>query len=310
MNTRDGTAPAVAVLVLNWKRADDTVRCLQDLRACAYPALHVLAMDNGSGDGSAARIQAACPEVELMAFPDNLGYCVAINRGIAWARTRGASYVLLLNNDTRVPPGFLTPLVEALEADASAACAGPRMLLPDGRVWCAGGDLRFGPNLSRLRGHGAADRGQFERPVAVDYMPGACALYRLADLAAVGDLTEDYFMYHEDVDLGLRLAGRGRRVLYVPWSVITHDASRSTGGGVSPRRKFMSAVNSVRFLRRHGSAARWLAFWCCDVLALPLVLLAAVLRGRPAAPVLAKARGLWHGLRGHQLSARDVEVRP
>ena len=134
MNTRDGQAPAVVALVLNWKRADATLTCLADLRACGYPALHVLAMDNGSGDGSAERIRAGAGEVELLAFPRNLGYCAAMNQGIARARERGARYVLFLNNDTRVPAGFLTPLVEALEADPTAAGAGPRMLLPDGRM--------------------------------------------------------------------------------------------------------------------------------------------------------------------------------
>jgi GT2 family glycosyltransferase len=308
MNTRDGHAPAVVALVLNWKRADATLTCLADLRACSHPSLRVLAMDNGSGDGSAERIRAEAPEAELLAFPENLGYCAAMNRGIARARQEGARYVLFLNNDTRVPPGFLTPLVEALEADPTAAGAGPRMLLPDGRIWCAGGVVRFGPNLSLLRGHLQRDQGQFPYPVPVSYMPGACVLYRLEDLVAVGGLDESYFMYHEDVDLGLRLQQRNRRVLYIPWSVITHDASLSTGGGVSPRRKLMSAVNSVRFLRRHGTPGRWAAFVLCDVLALPLVLLATLLRGRSLRPVLAKARGVWLGLRGHQLSAKDVEA--
>jgi hypothetical protein len=307
MRTRDGSAPPVVALVLNWNRAEETCLCLADLAACGYPELRVIAIDNGSRDGSAERIRNEHPDVELMALPANLGYCAAMNRGIARARELGADLVLFLNNDTRLPAGFLTPLVEALEADPGAAGAGPKMKLPDGRIWCAGAMVRFGPNVSVLRGHLRKDAGQFEYPVPVDYMPGACCLYRLADLAAAGDLREEYFMYMEDVDLGLRLARAGRRILYVPWSTIVHAASASTGGGISPRRKYMTAVNTVRFLREHGTVSSWAAFVVCDLLAAPLVVVASVLRGRSPEPALAKARGLVRGMLGHRLTPAEVE---
>jgi GT2 family glycosyltransferase len=300
----------IAALVLNWRQAEATVACLQSLLAESFPGLHAIAIDNGSADGSAERIAAAFPQLELLRNQSNLGYCAAMNHGMRRARELGAEFVLFLNNDVILRAGCLAALLDALESDPSAAAAGPKMVLPDGRLWCAGGILRFGPNLSVLRGHHQRDAGQFEYPVPVDYMPGACCLYRVADMAAVGDLDEDYFMYVEDVDLGRRLAALGRRVLYIPWAVVEHDASRSTGGGRSPVRKYMNAVNSVRFLRRHGRVRDWLGFVLCDLLAWPLLLLVTVVRLRSPRPVWAKGRGLVRGLLGHRLTASDVRSGP
>jgi hypothetical protein len=75
-------------------------------------------------------------------------------------------------------------------------------------------------------------------------------------------------------------------------------------------RKYMNAVNSVRFLRRHGSVRDWLGFVLCDLLAWPLLLLVTVVRLRSPRPVWAKGRGLVRGLLGHRLTASDVRSGP
>jgi GT2 family glycosyltransferase len=302
-----GTAPRVAAIVLNFRLAAATLRVVEDLRACGFAGLETIVIDNGSGDGSAARMRAAWPErdpqVTLIATEDNLGYCGGVNLGLAEARRRGASYALLLNNDCRVPPGFLAPLVDALDADPSLAAVGPTVVTPDGRAWCEGGFVRPRPNLVVLQGQGSDPSPITHGPEACEFLPGACVLYRLSDLEAVGDLDETYFMYWEDVDLGARLRAAGRRLVWLPWQRVVHEPSGSSGGGRSPLRKFMSAANTVRYLRQHGTLRLWLAFWFFDVLLWPL----AFLSGTPWRAVAAKARGLMVGLTGRPIDRTDVE---
>ena len=84
-----------------------------------------------------------------------------------------------------------------------------------------------------------------------------------------------------------------------------HDAHSATGGGYNALRTYMMAVNTVRFLRRHGSVARWLSFWLFDVASLPFAWLYRATRGEGAA-VVAKARGTWDGLRGRQVTAERL----
>ena len=293
----------VAAVVLNWRQCDATLSVWKDLRACGHALLRVLLIDNGSGDGSAQRLRLAVgDDAEVMAFDHNLGYCAAMNRSLDWAEGQGIEHVLFLNNDVRLPPGFLTPMVEALDHDPGLAGVGPTVLDPDGKVWCQGGAVRFGPNLSHLRGQGREPAPKTHGPELVDYLPGACALFRLADLRAVGGLDEDYFMYVEDVDLGCRLRAAGKKIIWLPWVSVVHEASLSSGGGRTPLRKYMSAVNTVRFLRAHGTARLWTAFLLFDCLLWPLTLVS----GGGVGAAMAKGRGVVAGLFGRRLCAADV----
>ena len=133
------------------------------------------------------------------------------------------------------------------------------------------------------------------------FLPGACVLFRTAELQAIGGFDDRYFMYWEDVDLCERLRARGGRIVWLPWVQVVHAAGQSSGGGRSPLRKFLMANNAVRYLRAHGTVAGWGGWLVFDVLLWPLVLLA----GPRAA--WAKLRGTLAGVVGHRASARDVE---
>lgn len=295
--------PAVAAIVVNWRLADATLRCVADLAACGYPRLRILAIDNGSGPEVAGRLAAGLGEAaDSMMLEHNVGYCAAVNLGLRWARDQGAELALLVNNDVRLPEGFLQPLAEAMANDPDLACVGPTMVRPDGLVWCEGGVLAFAPNLARLRRQGRPPRPLEHGPEPVDFVPGACALYRLADLAAVGDLEESYFMYWEDVELGLRLRALGKKIVWLPWTRVVHDVSASSGGGRTRLRRYLCALNQVRFLRRHGRPHWWAALLLCDLLGWPLGFLSG-----DVATTWAKARGLFDGLCGGSAGADVVE---
>ncbi len=306
----DGEPARTAALLLNWRHAELTLQCLRDLLAIGDVPLHVLVMDNGSDDGSAATLRAQVPAlaaqhrqhtVELALLPQNLGFTGGMNHGLRWAHDRGLPYVLVLNNDLRLPADFLAPLVAVLDHDARVAAVGPTVLHPDGTVWAEGGEVAFGPNALRLRGHGRAPRPREHGPEAVGFLTGACVLLRLAEVTAIGGFDDRYFMYWEDVDLCDRLAARGGRIVWLPWVRVVHDAGKSSGGGRSPLRKFLMACNAVRFLRRRGTWGGWSALLVFDVLLWPL----ALVRGPRAA--LAKLRGLWAGFLGHRAGAADVQ---
>ena len=158
----------------------------------------------------------------------------------------------------------------------------------------------MGPSLTGLRGFGRKGNGLYARPDYVDYFPGACVLHRAAALRAAGPLDEDYWMYMEDLDLALRMRMKGFKALYVPWSVVIHAPSLSTGGGVSAARKYYTALNTVRFLKRWGTPRLWFSFFFFDVLGLPLACLVWAAKGEGLAPGLAKAKGVLRGLQGRK----------
>ncbi|MBL8749617.1 MAG: glycosyltransferase family 2 protein [Planctomycetes bacterium] len=300
-------APRTAVLVLNWRRADLTLQCLADVLAVDDVPLEVLVIDNGSGDEGAAglerRIAALAREPHRTAFvalPQNLGFAGGMNVGLRWAAERGLPFALVLNNDVRLPRDFLRPLVSVLANDPGVAAVGPTVLRGDGRVWAEGGRVALAPNVLRLGGHGRVPKPRESGPEAVQFLPGACVLFRVSAVMDVGAFDEAYFMYWEDVDLCDRLRERGSRIVWLPWVRVVHDSGRSSGGNRSPLRKFFMACNEVRYLRRRGSLFLWCAFALFDVVLWPLSLFS----GPRAA--WAKLRGTFAGLRGHRASAADV----
>jgi GT2 family glycosyltransferase len=297
----------VAALLLNWQQPALTERCLQDLVECASAGLRVVVIDNGSRDDSPQRLAAAVAsakaaglEAELLRLDDNTGFTGGMNTGFRRAKEAGCEFSLVLNNDMRLSKGFLEPLVEAMQNDPRIGAITPTVVYPDGRVWAQGGRLAFCPNGLRLCGHGERPAPIDAGPENIDFAPGACALFRTADVAELGGFDDRYFMYWEDVELSRRIARKGKRIVWLPWVRVTHLGGVSGGGGASQLRKFLMAKNSVRYLREHGSLRGWAALLLADVLTLPLL----ALRGSKS--FSAKARGLLAGFRGDASNSADV----
>ncbi len=294
-------ASAVAVIILNWNGGDDTLRCVESVLAQTGPAITTIVADNGSEDGSLARVRERYPNVVVLENGRNLGYCEGNNRALERVIDDGIAYSLLLNNDAVLEPGAVAHLVAALDDDASVGIAGPRILLGEDptRIWSAGGDLRVRENVGRLRGKNQPDGAAFDESRDVDFVTGCAMIVRNDLLRTIGLFDPEYFAYIEDIDLCVRARRAGSRVIYVPAARVTHRESSSTGGGYTRQRKYWMGRNSVLFLRRYGSWREWTGFFVFAVLALPFTWAREALRGNGAV-VRAKARGIWHGFAGRR----------
>jgi GT2 family glycosyltransferase len=304
---RPGAGPAGGTwaVVLNWNGGQQNLACLRSLLSQGLAPERIVFVDNASSDGSPERVALEFPALVVLRNDANIGYGHGTNRGIEHALAHGAERVLLVNNDVTFPPGTLAGLEAALAA--GAGIVGPRVLFlnPPDLLWCAGGMLTFRANLSSMIGHKEPDGPAFRVTREVDYVPGCAMLVARAVFERTGLLAGDYFAYHEDLEFCWKAKEAGFPVRVIGELAVHHDAHSSTGGGYNPLRKYMMAVNTVHFLRRHGTLARWLSFWLHDVLSLPFVFLYRALRGEARA-VLAKARGTFDGLRGVRVTAERM----
>jgi len=302
------TLTDIWAVVVNWNGGEDNLRCLDSLLASGLEQERIVFVDNGSEDGSAETVAERFPRIVKVNNQRNLGFGAGANQGVREALSAGARAVLFVNNDVTFPPDTLERLVSVMDGNPRVGFLGPRVLYPGtpARIWSAGGILSVGPNLSRLRGHGQLDGPRWQQVSSVNYVPGCALLARREALEEVGLFQEAYFAYMEDVELGVRANQLGWKVWCVGDVACEHAPSSSTGGGYSARRKYMNGVNSVHFLRRHGTPALWIAFALWDVFCLPLVWLAGLPRGRGRA-VAAKGLGIWHGIQGRRVTARDLE---
>ncbi len=225
--------PDVTVVMVTYNRWDLTKEALRLLAEATEPRYEVVIVDNASSDGTAdelAQIQGAT----VLRNPRNLGFGPATNQGAATARGR---YLLLLNSDAWVRPGWLEPLIEVADADPDVAAVAPKLLYPDGRLQEAGSIVW---RDARVRQYGDGDvpnRPEYNFRRTVDYASAACLLVRRAAFISVGGFDPRFApVYCEDVDLCLALAARQGHVVYQPRSVVEHVRGASTTGGVQRQR--------------------------------------------------------------------------
>jgi len=244
--------PLAYVLVLNWNGRRYLDDCLGSLSVSTRPNTRLLLVDNGSTDGSADYTRERFPEVEVLALSRNLGFCGGNNAGARYALERGARWIVLLNNDTRVEPDALARLLEAGEADPEAGVLGGtvRMFDHPDSLNSTGVDLNLW-GYGRDRDY-AAPAAQVHRPAGDVLAVSGCFLaVRREVLERVGFLDERFFAYYEDVDFCLRVWARTPyRVRYVPGAVIYHKVSASTALA-SKFRNLLQRRNQLRILARH-----------------------------------------------------------
>jgi GT2 family glycosyltransferase len=122
--------PSVSIIIVTWNAKTIVQRCLPSVLATEYPNVEVLLADNASTDGTAAWVAREHPEVTLVRHPENWRFCRGNNAALPHAT---GDFVLLLNNDVEVPPGWLGPLVEEMTRAPDVAAVQPKLLQYDDR---------------------------------------------------------------------------------------------------------------------------------------------------------------------------------
>ncbi len=223
------TRPDVTVVMLTYNRWDLTSEALRLLVEVTEPRYEVVIVDNASTDGTVEELERV-GGARILRNPRNLGFGPANNQGAAMARGR---YLLLLNSDAWVRPGWLEPLIELADADPRIAAVAPKLLYPDGRLQEAGSIVW---REARVRQYGDGDipnRPEYNFRRTVDYSSAACLLVRRSAFISVGGFDPRFApVYCEDVDLCLALAAGPGRVVYQPRSAVEHVRGASSTGTV------------------------------------------------------------------------------
>ncbi len=243
----------VTIVVLNWNNAPDTLVCLNSLAALDHPACNALVVDNGSRDDSVARIRAGFPNTPLLETGANLGYAAGNNAGIRWALAAGAEAVCILNNDVTVEPGFLEPLLAALQAQPDTGIVTPLVAEQgdNGRVWALGSGVTWRTaEVARLHEGEAVTHWRQRDPFAVEIASGAAMLVKREVFERVGLMDESFFLYYEESDWCLRVRQANYGILAVPSSIVWHKVS-ATLGTTSPVIDYYMLRNHLRLIGRH-----------------------------------------------------------
>lgn len=198
--------------------------------------VEVVVADTGSRDGTVAAVRRQRPDVRVVELA-NAGFGRAANTGV---RLTKAPVIVVANADVRFGPGALDVLAGSLEADPTLGAVGPRVRYPDGTLQASArtvpgpldavahaalGRIRPGNRWTR-RYHGTA--GDAGRPRDVDWLSGCALALRRRAVTEVGGFDPGFFLYVEDLDLGVRLRAAGWRLRYEPRAEVEHEVAAST----------------------------------------------------------------------------------
>lgn len=264
-NSTESSAPLVAIVILNWNGASDTIESLNSLSSLTYPNFHVVLVDNGSSDDSVARLRAheTTYPLQFIETGVNLGYAGGNNAGIRKAIEQSADFILVLNNDTVVAPDVLERLLDAAKENKAAGVFSARVFYYDDpeRVWFD--RAHWSPRTLSLEwpGQGSLEAELQATPLESDYASGAALFFRTEVAREIGLLDEDFFLVWEEVDWCFRARKSGWKVISVPRAKVWHKIGVSFGSESSPLRTYFSTRNRLLWFARHAPFKAKLRLW-------------------------------------------------
>ncbi len=284
--------PKVSVVLIVWEGMKFLPDCLRTLMAdLQSTSQEVIAIDNGSTDGSAEFIAKEFPSIILIENGSNLGFAKAVNQGIEVSKGEN---ILLLNQDIRVRSGAVEALLKRIEGEKNIGVIGPKFVGFDGvtqrsarafpqlrHVWFK---LFFLSEIfpqSKLFGGWKMGWFDHETELEVDQPMGAALLIRREVIEKVGRFDERFPIFFNDVDFCKRVSDAEYRLLYYPGAVIEHYVGGSTRR-YPFRMKWESHRSMYRYLAKQTPIYLWPMLWLTGLLLLVGVIPAYLLSGRKA----------------------------
>ena len=238
----------VSVIIPNYNGMQYVKRCLDSLMAQTLKDWEILFIDNGSADGSRELVEKEYPLVRVIALPENLGFCGAVNIGIHAAT---APYVVLLNNDTEAEPEFLQELYDGIRRKPRAFSGGAMMLQFHNRekIDDAGNFYNaLGWAFALGKGKPAAD---YNKERKIFSACGGAAIYRKDLLEELGYFDEEHFAYLEDTDIGYRAQIAGYENWYFPKAKVYHVGSGTSGSRYNQFKIRYSSRNNIYMIYKN-----------------------------------------------------------
>ena len=229
----------VGIILINYKDYAQRflTACRDSLRSQNYPVelRGIYIVDNASEKESAEYLKDIFPEAHILTRTDG-NYAAAVNLGFRQAIAAGCQYLVAVNMDTEMAPDWLAELVRALDDNPEAGIAQSKILLypkteeekKHPRINSLGNIIHF-LGFGFAAGYGEPDREISGFPEIKGYASGCSFIIRSETFLFVGGCTEEYYMYHDDLELSLKVRLAGGKIILAPRSVIYHkyEFSRS-----------------------------------------------------------------------------------
>lgn len=232
-----------SIIVVNYNGGALLIECLGSVYRFKNRDFELILVDNNSSDGSEVTAAKLFPGLKLVKNEKNVGFAKANNVALEMAVGR---WVVLLNPDTIVTPGWLDTLVRCAESGDHVGIVTPKLLRKDKvTIDSTGHLLEFETGRTADRGSGEPDRGQYDRVQEVPSCCFACAVIRKEVFEDIGPLDDKMILYFEDVDFSLRARIAGWKIIYCPRTSVYHVRA-----GVTPSLHKITQKRAVAYRLR------------------------------------------------------------
>ena len=258
--------PVVSIIVPVYGQVDYTLNCLRSLANLSTTiSFEVIVVDDCSPDNTQEKL-ANIEGVRYIVNETNLGFICSCDKG---AKQASGEFLVFLNNDTKVLPGWLDALIRTFSNFQKVGLVGSKLLYPDGRLQEAGGIIwndATGLNFGRFED---PNKPEFNYVRDVDYCSGASIAIRRELFESVGGFDGRYIpAYYEDTDLAFAVRNAGYRVVYQPTSQLIHFEGITSGTDIDSGVKAYQAVNRLKFKEKwadklvgHGNPGESAFLW-------------------------------------------------
>src|SRR6476660_9379502 len=235
----------VSIIIPVFNQLEYTHACLASLQVVEEQTrFEIIIVDDCSTDRTAEVL----PEVDGITYlrnERNSGFVASCNRGAQKARGK---YLVFLNNDTLVKPGWLTTLLDTFKEERRAGIVGSKLLYPDGRLQEAGGIIWQDASGWNYGKFDDAAKPEYNYLRDVDYCSAAALMVPKALFESIGGFDSRYAPgYYEDTDLAFKVRQAGYRVLYQPLSEVIHYEGATGGTDISTGAKKHQEINRSTF---------------------------------------------------------------
>ncbi|HLL72103.1 MAG TPA: glycosyltransferase [Pyrinomonadaceae bacterium] len=243
--------PDTSIIIPVFNKVEFTFQCLRSLlREIDFADTEVIVVNNASTDETGVLLKRFQDLVTVVENEENRGFVDACNQGAARARGR---YLVFLNNDTVVLPGWLKHLKETAETDERVGACGSMFLYADGTIQEAGAGVWQNGAAFHYGWGGSVDDRRYNFAREVDYCSGASLLLRRDLFEQLGGFDRRYApAYYEDVDICFGIRSLGYKVVYQPMSRLIHHEGATAGRDTATATGFKryQQINRAKFVEK------------------------------------------------------------